>query len=190
MFKGKKIKKLNRTKSHRDAMLRNMASSLLLHEQIITTRAKAKALKPFVEKLITRAKLNFNEQLTKEQKLHNIRIILRYIKDKSILNKLFSDIAIRNKNRNGGYVRIIHLHERKSDSAKISLIELVEKTKTKKIPRRELRKQQEITEKEKLNTLTYKKKEQEQNITQQKKKQEKWYQKINIFKKDKTKEDK
>ncbi len=188
MFKGKKIKKLNRTKSHREAMLKNMATSLLLHEQIKTTRAKAKALKPFVEKLITRAIRNLDDQLTKEQKLHNIRIVLRYIKDKSVLHKLFSDIAVRNQNRKGGYVRIIHLHERKSDSAQMSLIELVEKKKIKKIPRRELRKQKEISEKEKIDTLTYKKKEQDQNITQQKKKQEKWYHKFNIFKKKKSEE--
>ncbi|MFN3603965.1 MAG: 50S ribosomal protein L17 [Leptonema sp. (in: bacteria)] len=183
MYKGKKTKKLNRVTSHRKAMLKNMAVSLLNHEQIITTRAKAKALKPFVEKIISRAIRNLNEGLSKEQKIHNKRIVFKYIKNKAILYKLFEDIAKRNQNRKGGYLRIIHLPERKKDSAEMCIIELVEKAKIKKIPRRELLKQKESIEKDKLDTLSYKKKEEEPKVTQQKKKQEKWYHKINIFKK-------
>lgn len=190
MKKGKKTKKLNRVTSHRNAMLKNMATSLLLHEQIITTRAKAKALKPFVEKLITRAIWNLNDQLTKEQKLHNFRVVQRFIKNKAIIYKLFNDIAKRNQNRKGGYLRIIHLPERKKDSAQMSIIELVEKTKIKKIPRRELKKQKEKIDKDKIESITYKKKDQEQNITQQKKKQEKWYHKFNPFKKKSEEENK
>ncbi|GIX42845.1 MAG: 50S ribosomal protein L17 [Leptospiraceae bacterium] len=183
MRKGNKTKKLNRVTSHRKAMLRNMATSLLEHEQIITTRAKAKALKPFVERLITRAKYNLNDELTPEKKLHNKRYVMRFIKNRKIVVKLFDDIAKRNQNRNGGYTRIIHLPERKSDSAKMSIIELVEKQKVKRIPRRELRKQQELQEKETLETLTRKKQKKENEVTQAKKKQEKWYHRFKIGKK-------
>ncbi len=127
MRKGKKTKKLNRVTSHRKAMMQNLATSLLQHEQIITTRAKAKYLRPFVEKLINRAKRNLKEDLPPEKKLHNKRYVFRFIKNRKLVVKLFEDIAKRNQHRNGGYIRIIHLSERQSDSAQMSIIELVEK---------------------------------------------------------------
>ncbi|MCS7204698.1 MAG: 50S ribosomal protein L17 [Leptospiraceae bacterium] len=181
MKKGKKIKKLNRVTSHRKAMLKNMAVSLLDHEQIITSRAKAKALRPFVEKLITKAKYNLNENLPPERKLHNKRYVMRFIKNRKIVVKLFDDIAKRFENRNGGYVRIIHLPERNSDSAQLSIVELVEKRKTKRIPRRELIKQQKLQEEKERDLLTRKKDKKEKettDVTQVKKKQEKWYHKF------------
>ena len=183
MRKGNKTKKLNRVTSHRKAMLRNMATSLLKHEQIITTRAKAKVLKSFVEHLITRAKYNLDENIPPEKKLHNKRYVMRFIKNRKIVVKLFEDIAKRNANRNGGYTRIIHLPERKSDSAQMSIIELVEKQKIKRIPRRELKKQKELQEKEALETLARKKEKKESDVTQVKKKQEKWYHKFRFGKK-------
>jgi large subunit ribosomal protein L17 len=183
MRKGNKTKKLNRVTSHRKAMLKNMATSLLEHEQIITTRAKAKALRPFVERLITRAKYNLNEELPPEKKLHNKRYVMRFIKNRKIVVKLFDDIAKRYINRNGGYVRIIHLPERKSDSAQMSIIELVEKQKVKRIPRRELRKQQELNEQKTVEALTRKKSKKETEVTQVKKKQEKWYHKFRFGRK-------
>ncbi len=184
MRKGNKTKKLNRVTSHRKAMLRNMAVSLLEHEQIITTRAKAKVLRSFVERLITRAKYNLNEELPPEKKLHNKRYVFRFIKNRKILVKLFDDIAKRNQNRNGGYVRIIHLPERKKDSAQMSIIELVEKQKLRKLPRRELRKRKELEEQKTYQSLTPSKKEKKENeVTQTKKKQEKWFSKFRWGKK-------
>lgn len=179
MKKGRKIKKLNKVTSHRSAMLRNLATSLLHHEQIITSRAKAKALRPFVERLITRAKYNLNENLPPEKKLHNKRYVLKFIKDRKVVVKLFEDIAKRFENRNGGYIRIIHLPERKSDSAQLSIIELTDIRKTKRIPRRELLKQQKLQEEKDIQILKRKKeqKEKDENI-QTKKKQEKWYHKF------------
>ncbi len=190
MRKGNKTKKLNRVTSHRKAMLKNMATSLLDHEQIITTRAKAKVLKSFVERLITRAKYNLDEQLTPEQKLHNKRYVMRFIKNRKIVVKLFDDIAKRNQNRVGGYVRIIHLPNRKNDGAEMSIIELVEKQKIKKIPRRELRKQQELQEQKTIEALSRKKQKKESEQTQVKKKQEKWYHRFRFGRSKEEKENK
>lgn len=191
MRKGNKTKKLNRVTSHRKAMLNNMATSLLDHEQIITTRAKAKVLKSFVEHLITRAKYNLDEQLPPEKKLHHKRYVMRFIKNRKIVVKLFDDIAKRNQNRIGGYLRIIHLPNRKNDGAEMSIIELVEKQKLRKIPRRELRKQQELQEQKTIDNLTRKKQKKETEQTQVKKKQEKWYHKFRFGKsKEENKNDK
>lgn len=132
MRKRNSVKQLNRVASHRKAMFKNMATSLFDHEQIVTTRAKAKAIRPYVERLITRAKKNLEDNLGEPQKLHNKREILRSIQDRDIAAKLFDDIAVRFKDRNGGYTRIIHLQERASDSAQMSIIELVEKKEKKK----------------------------------------------------------
>lgn len=120
-------KKLNRVTAHKKAMLRNMATSLFEHERIQTTRAKGKVLKVYAEKLITRAKKNLATDIKPEAKLHNKREILRHIKDRDVVTKLFDDIALRFKERNGGYTRMIHLPERDSDSAEISIIELVDR---------------------------------------------------------------
>jgi large subunit ribosomal protein L17 len=120
-------RKLGRTASHRKAMLANMAVSLLKHERIETTLAKAKELRRFVEPIITRAK---------EDSVHNKRMIRRKISDRKIINKLFENIVPRYTNRNGGYTRIIKLSKyRNGDNSRMALIELVEEalyTNTKK----------------------------------------------------------
>jgi large subunit ribosomal protein L17 len=127
MRKRNAVAQLNRTASHRKAMLRNMATSLFEHERIVTTRAKAKVLKSYSERLITRAKKNLAEDVTPHTALHNKRTVLQAIRDRDIAKKLFEDIAPRYKERNGGYTRIIHLADRKSDSAQMSIIELVDR---------------------------------------------------------------
>ena len=127
MRKRNKVKQLNRTASHRRAMLRNMATSLFEHERIVTTRARSKVLRSYAEKLITRARVNLDESVSPAGKLHNRREILKDIANEDIVVKLFNDIAPRFKDRPGGYTRIIHLPERYSDSASMSIIELVDR---------------------------------------------------------------
>ncbi len=113
-------RKLKRTAPHRKAMLANMATSLLKHERIQTTEAKAKELRRFVEPLITRSKVN---------SLHNKREILKKISDRKIIVKLFENIALRYTNRPGGYTRITHLaRKRAGDNSRMVLIELVEES--------------------------------------------------------------
>jgi len=113
----KKGRKLNRDKEHRKAMFSNMITSLLRHERIETTTPKAKELRRYCEKIITRAK---------ENTLHNKRIVMKKIKDRDIVAKLFDEIAPRYKNVNGGYTRIIKMGNRLGDGAEMSIIELVE----------------------------------------------------------------
>ena len=110
-------RKLNRTASHRKAMLGNMATSLFLHERIQTTTPKAKELRPFAEKLIT---------LAKRGDLAARRQAARTIKDAEVLGKLFSELGPRFAERDGGYTRILHVGKRTGDNAPISLIELVD----------------------------------------------------------------
>ena len=124
MKHGRKVNKLNRTSSHRKALFSNLASSLVIHKQIITTDAKAKELRRYVERLISYAKKN---------NLHGRRLILKNIKgsnSKSIANILIHEIAPIYKDRNGGYTRIIKLANRKNDNALVSMIELVDFKKT------------------------------------------------------------
>lgn len=127
MRKRNSVKQLNRVTSHRNAMLKNMAMSLFDHERIVTTRARSKVLRSYAEKLITRAKANLDSSIKAEDKLHNKREVMRHIADRDIAAKLFDVIAPRYANRNGGYTRIIHLPERKSDSSQMSIIELVDR---------------------------------------------------------------
>jgi len=110
-------RRLGRTTSHREAMFRNMVTSLLNHEKITTTDAKAKEIRSVAEKMIT---------LGKRGDLHAMRLAASYIREKSVVTKLFSTIAPRYKERSGGYTRIIKLGIRQGDTAPISLIELVE----------------------------------------------------------------
>ena len=112
----KKGRKLQRTASHRRAMLRNMATSLIRHERIETTTAKAKELRPYAERLIT---------LARRGDLHARRLVARKIQDREVLGKLFDEISSRYAERPGGYTRILKLGNRKGDAAEISLIELV-----------------------------------------------------------------
>lgn len=109
-------RKLNRTASHRKAMFSNMAVSILEKERIVTTLTKAKEVRGVVERLITYGK---------KADLHHIRLAARRINNKTILKKLFEDIAPSYKDREGGYTRIIKLEERKGDNTLMSIIELV-----------------------------------------------------------------
>ena len=108
---------LSRTHSHRRAMLRNMVTSLFRFERITTTKAKAKAARSKAEKLITRAKVD---------SVHNRRQVARYIYDERVLNKLFTDIAPRMKDRPGGYTRILKLGFRQGDEADVAMLEFVD----------------------------------------------------------------
>jgi large subunit ribosomal protein L17 len=109
-------RKLNRTASHRKAMLGNMAVSVLDKERITTTLAKAKEVRGLIERLITYGK---------RDSLHAIRLAGRTVKDKRVLNKLFKDIGPSYKERNGGYLRIVKTGERKGDNALMAILELV-----------------------------------------------------------------
>jgi len=110
-------RKLGRTTSHRLAMFRNMVTSLLEHERIVTTTEKAKELRPIAEKMIS---------LGKRGDLHARRQALSYIRSKSVVDKLFTDIKDRFSERNGGYTRILHTGVRKGDAASMAIIELVD----------------------------------------------------------------
>lgn len=113
----KKIPKLSRTRSVRKLLLANMAKSLFQHGKIRTTKTKAKALRPYAEKLITRSKTN---------NLDSIRYLKKHLQDdKSTINKLLKDIGPKYKTRNGGYIRILKLENRKGDNAPMALVELV-----------------------------------------------------------------
>ncbi len=127
MRKRNSVKQLNKVTSHRNAMIRNMATSLFEHERIVTTRAKSKVLRSYAEKLITRAKDNLKEGVKPESALHNKREVMKKLYSQDVVAKLFNDIAPRFKDRNGGYTRIIHLPDRKSDSSQMSIIELVDR---------------------------------------------------------------
>lgn len=122
------VKQLGRTHAHRKAMYSNMVTSLFRHERIVTTKEKGKELKRISERLITRAKKNIDIPDKEEnKKLHNKREVMKVIKDRDILKKLFEDIAPRFKDRKGGYTRIYLLGKRAGDAAEMSIIELVEK---------------------------------------------------------------
>ncbi len=126
MRHSKAGRRLGRKTSHREAMFRNMVTSLLAHEKITTTDAKAKEIRCVAEKMIT---------LGKRGDLHAQRQAASYIREKSVVTKLFSAIAPRYKDRPGGYTRIVKLGIRQGDTAPISLIELVEEEmKPKKAP--------------------------------------------------------
>lgn len=113
----KKTVKLGRTAEHRKAMLANQVCSLIEHERIKTTLAKAKAVRPLAEKMVT---------LGKSGSLHARRTALAVLRQKSAVKKLFDNIAPRSATRNGGYTRIIRLGQRKSDSAAVAFIEWVD----------------------------------------------------------------
>lgn len=132
MRHNKSGRRLGRTTSHRVAMFRNMVTSFLTHERIVTTDAKAKELRPIAEKMIT---------LGKKGDLHAIRQAASYIRDKETVTKLFSAIAPRYKERAGGYTRIIKLGIRPGDAAPLSVIELVEEAVVAKAPKKRLNKQ-------------------------------------------------
>ncbi|TRZ44207.1 50S ribosomal protein L17 [Robertkochia solimangrovi] len=117
MRHGKKINHLGRKTAHRKAMLANMACSLIEHKRINTTLAKAKALKQFVEPLVTKSK---------EDNTHNRRVVFSRLRDKDAVSELFRDVAVKVGDRPGGYTRIIKLGNRLGDNAEMALIELVD----------------------------------------------------------------
>jgi large subunit ribosomal protein L17 len=117
MRHGKKINHLGRTASHRRAMLANMASSLIKHKRIVTTVAKAKSLRVYVEPLITKSK---------NPSTHNYRTVFSYLGDKVAVNELFSVVSEKVANRPGGYTRILKTGNRMGDNAEMAMIELVD----------------------------------------------------------------
>ncbi len=123
MRHNKAGRRLGRTTSHRIAMFRNMVTSLLNHERVVTTDAKAKEIRSVAEKMIT---------LGKRGDLHAMRQAAAYIREKSVVTKLFSTLAPRYQERQGGYTRIIKLGQRLGDAASLSVIELVQEEVTTK----------------------------------------------------------
>ena len=117
MRHNKKFNHLGRTASHRSAMLANMAISLIMHKRITTTVAKAKALKTYVEPLITRCK---------DDSTNSRRVVFSYLQNKEAIKELFGEVAAKVGDRPGGYTRIIKLGTRKGDAAPICFIELVD----------------------------------------------------------------
>jgi large subunit ribosomal protein L17 len=112
----KKGRKLNRSPSHRLAMFRNMATSLLRHDRITTTDAKAKELRRWADWLIT---------LGKDGSLHARRRALAFVQDKAVVARLFNELGPRFQDRNGGYTRIVKVGRRRGDAAPLSIIELI-----------------------------------------------------------------
>ena len=117
MRHNKKFNHLGRTASHRDALLSNLASSLIMHKRITTTRAKAKALKKYVEPLVTRAK---------NDSTNSRRVVFRYLQNKEAIKELFGTVAAKVGDRPGGYTRVFKLGTRQGDAAPIAFIELVD----------------------------------------------------------------
>lgn len=117
MRHGKRFNHLGRTSSHRKAMLANMASSLIIHKRIKTTVAKAKALRVYIEPLITKSKTDST---------HSRRIVFAHLNDKEAVTELFRDISVKIADRPGGYTRIIKIGARLGDNAEMALIELVD----------------------------------------------------------------
>lgn len=117
MRHGRKVNHLSRTSEHRKALMSNMASSLIRHKRINTTLAKAKALRKFVEPIITKSKVDST---------HSRRIVFSYLKDKEAVAELFRDIAPKIATRPGGYTRILKTGNRLGDNAEMCFIELVD----------------------------------------------------------------
>ena len=117
MRHGDKIKNLSRTASHRSALLANLTSQLIEHKRIITTLAKAKSLRIYAEPIVTRSK---------EDTMHNRRIVFSYLQDKEAIKELFGVIGDKVANRPGGYTRIIKLPRRAGDASDMAMIELVD----------------------------------------------------------------
>jgi large subunit ribosomal protein L17 len=117
MRHGKKVNHLGRTSSHRKAMLSNMAASLILHKRINTTLAKAKALRGYVEPLITRSK---------DDSTHSRRMVFSYLQNKEAVIALFKEVSVKVASRPGGYTRILKTGNRLGDNAEMCMMELVD----------------------------------------------------------------
>lgn len=128
MYHGKAGRKLGRTSSHREAMLRNMVTSVIKHERIRTTDTRAKELKKMAEKMVT---------LGKKGSLHARRQALAVVRDKETVGKLFGELTERYRNRAGGYTRIVKVGYRYGDNAPVSILEFIpdEKKKEKAKPK-------------------------------------------------------
>lgn len=121
MRHGKKFNHLGRKSAHRKALMRNMTIALVEHKRIKTTLAKAKALRQYIEPLITKAKTDT---------MHNRRVVFSYLQDKESIKELFGPIAAKIGDRPGGYVRVIRLGFRRSDGSEMALIEFVDYNET------------------------------------------------------------
>lgn len=117
MRHGKKFNHLGRQTAHRKAMFANMANSLIEHKRINTTVAKAKAIRQFIEPLITKSK---------EDTTHNRRVVFSYLRNKFAVTELFKEISLKVADRSGGYIRIIKLGNRLGDNAPMAMVELVD----------------------------------------------------------------
>jgi len=146
--------KLGRSPSHRDAMLRNLVSSLIVREQVKTTATKAKAVKPIIDRLVSRAK---------NDTVHSRRLANRIIKDRSVIRKLYHEIAPMFEDRTGGYVRIVRGYPRRGDGAPMVLLEFVEKTEG-YFELQKAREERRKAEKEKKIAAAEKEKEMEQQM--------------------------
>jgi large subunit ribosomal protein L17 len=122
MRHGDKVNNLGRKKAHREALLSNLASQLIVNKRIVTTLAKAKALRTYVEPLVTKTK----KGTTKEQISHQHRIVFSYLQDKAAVKELFTVVGPKIASRPGGYTRILKLGIRVGDNAEKAMIELVD----------------------------------------------------------------
>ena len=122
MRHGDKVKNLSRKKAHRDALLSNLTIALITHKRIVTTVAKAKALRVYAEPLISKTK----KTESKEQIMHQHRVVFSHLQDKAAIKELFTVIGPKVAGRPGGYTRIIKLGARQGDNAEMAMIELVD----------------------------------------------------------------
>ena len=122
MRHGDKVKNLSRKKAHRDALLSNLTIALITHKRIVTTVAKAKALRVYAEPLISKTK----KTETKEQIMHQHRVVFSHLQDKVAVKELFTVVGPKVAGRPGGYTRIIKLGARQGDNAEMAMIELVD----------------------------------------------------------------
>lgn len=122
MRHGDKQNNLGRKKAHREALLANLGSQLIMNKRIVTTLAKAKALRVYVEPLLTKTK----KADSKEQIMHQHRMVFSYLKDKLAVKELFTEVAPKIADRPGGYTRVIKLGKRVGDNAELAMIELVD----------------------------------------------------------------
>jgi large subunit ribosomal protein L17 len=151
----KRKKKLGRTPSHRNATLKNLVASLITHERIKTTAAKAKAVKPIIDRLVYRAK---------NDTTHSRRLANRVIKDRSVIHKLYHEITPLFEDRVGGYVRIVRGYNRRGDGAPTVILEFVEKTKG-YYELQKAREERRKAEKEKKIAAAKKEREMEEQMT-------------------------
>jgi large subunit ribosomal protein L17 len=134
------VSKLSRTKSHRRALLMNMANSLFQHESIKTTDTKAMELKRVADRLIT---------LAKRKDLHSMRLVFAFLRDKVVVKKLFADIGDRYVSINGGYTRVLKIGRRKGDAAPMAIIELTQKKESEDKEKKETKEKTKKVKKEK-----------------------------------------